>query len=487
MSKIMHVELNPFISGMMFNTYVEIKKFLEQNGINHRVVNKDILNHYCEFHFTESKEICIDIVKDYVEPFRIKGFMYDVGQIIDTNTGSIVILDKYIGGKINTNIIGNVYLCKCLKDDYEFELSEYRIKQGIGCPICGNRKVIPGIRSLYDDYPDVLKYLVYPDEAKSISPHSSKRVLCRCTECGSEKEMSVSNLVSYGFRCDFCSDNISFPNKFVRNMLRQIGINFITEKYFDWSNGKFYDQYLEQYNMIIENHGKQHYENISGSKFPDLIQQHNNDIYKYNMAIDNGIQHYIVLDCRKSELNWIKKSIMESPLPSILNFNENDIDWNLCYNVAKDNSEIKRVCKEYESNHCASDLAKILGHDVHTILEYLYIGSKCGYCDYEKYNSKTNGKNDIWQARTKPIYSETDDIYFMSPKYCEQYYKSIGYNSFNGKHLYNYINKHKKYNDKYFRYISKSEYNNVYDISLRNNNLQVYGIKFLDKYIKEEQ
>ena len=46
------------------------------------------------------------------------------------------------------------------------------------------------------------------------------------------------------------------------------------------------------------------------------------------LALRNGIDEYIIIDCRKSNLNWIKNNILDSSLVNI--FKLDDIDWELC-------------------------------------------------------------------------------------------------------------------------------------------------------------
>lgn len=478
---------NPFKVGMTFKTYKDIGLFLNLADLTHGNVITGAMKHYCEWHRDgERGLIYIDKVFEKVKNLRIKGFKYEIGDIISVSTGEYKIIDRYIKSKEEAYYnIRKFYLCKCLIDEYIFELPENRVKQGIGCPICGNKKIIPGIRSLYDTHPEVLKYMANPEEAKKLSPKSDKKILCKCPECGSSKECTVHNLTQFGFTCSVCSDNISYPNKYIRCVLDQLNIYYIPEKSFDWSNGKLYDQYIESNNMIIENHGLQHYENVSNAVFRSLKEEQSNDEYKYGLAINNNIDKYIVIDCRKSESKWIKNSIMESELPQILNFVENDIDWDLCDKIASTNSEIKKVCEAYKSNNCASDLAEQFHHDIHTILNYLEIGAKCGYCDYEKNNRNKSGLKDVWQVRGKPIYCETDDMYFMSSRYCEEYYSQLG-ETFNGKGLFVYINENREYKGRLFKYIDKTLYNSIFDKSIIDNSIKIYGERYLDKYIKEE-
>lgn len=488
MAKFIEIENNPLEVGMTFSTYAEIGRFLGVKDLRHGNVIIASMKHYCKWHKEENGIIYIDEVFDEVIPFRTKGFRYEIGEIIEVNTGKYIIKNRYIGDdpvhKSRNNAKANIYKCECLIDGFEFELPETRIIFGLGCPICGNRKLIPGIRTLYDQHPEILKYLVNPEEAKEITPSSNKYVLCKCPECGHEKKIMVSNLVQHGFSCPICSDGVSYPNKFVREVLNQLNVDYEPEAGFEWSDGRRYDQYIQELNMIIENHGRQHYEEgferLGGRT---LEEEQENDKYKYQLAFNNGIEKYIVLDCRKSDLDWIKKSILNSELVNIYNFKEDDIDWSKCHIIASTNSEIRKICEAYNSNKNITDLSENFKIDKHTISDYLQIGALCGYCEFEKNNNQKNGRALLWQANAKPIYCVTDNIYFMTKKDCEEYYKLHGEN-INGKGLYKYINTNLFYKDRKFIYISKYEYNKVYDKN--DKNYLVVGDRFIDRYVKEE-
>jgi hypothetical protein len=384
------------------------------------------------------------------------------------------------------NVKCSTYKCRCLTCNYEFELPEHRITFGIGCPICGNRKLIPGIRTLWDERPDLIKYLVNPEEAKSLTPVSGNRILCRCPECGTQKEMYVSNLARSGFYCEYCSDGITYPNKFVRTLLGQLQVDYLPEKSFKWSQRKVYDEYVPNLHMVIENHGVQHYEEVSAFK-RSLKEQQENDKLKMELAITNGIKHYIVLDCRESTLEWIKNSIMNSELPKILHFNESDIDWEKCHLYASTNQIVKDVCERWKTEKTLYIIGEEFKIHHSTVKHYLEIGAQCGYCDFEKSNDIKNGRQYSSQWRSKPIYCITDDIYFYSKFECEDYYVSIGDTKFSGYSLYQWINRGRPYHGKLFKYVTKREYNNMKRESLINSNAKAFGDLYFEQYVLMEE
>lgn len=482
---------NPFKDGMSFRTYIDIARYLNVNCKNINGEVKRILNHCCEWHRDDiNSPIVIDKIFDEVIPFVRKGFRYEVGESVKTNKGEVLILDRYINKDTHRNnktrdTNACYYKCRCLVDGYEFEIQEYDLNRGAGCPVCRNNGVLPGVRSLYDTFPETLEYLVDPEEAKLVSPYSTKRIMCRCPLCGAEKSMIVSYLAHHGFKCSVCSDNISYPNKYIREFLNQIRIEYIPEKKFEWSHNKLYDQYIPSLNMIIENHGIQHFIEVKGSVFGTLAEQQENDKIKKDLALANGISHYIELDCRKSSSEWIRSTIMNSILPDLLNFKEDDIDWQKCDDAALYNAEIIKICEAYKTNKNISDLSEKFNHPHHLISKYLEIGARCGLCDYEKYDYQKKGFLLKGQSKMKPIYCVTDNIYFMNQRKCEEYYLDHGFDSFLGENLNRYINSNRLYKNKQFIFVSKKLYNEKYDLSLSDGSENVVGEKFIDRYVKE--
>jgi hypothetical protein len=212
----------------------------------------------------------------------------------------------------------------------------------------------------------------------------------KCPICGYEKETAIHSLINNGFAC-ICNDVISYPEKFMINLLSQISISFIKEQIFIWSNNRRYDFYIPKINCIIETHGKQHYEETTGNfHWDNLIETQENDNQKEKLAKDNRVKNYIVIDCRKSELEWIKNNITKRDpsrsdqpcLAEVLNFKEEDIDWLKCHEYAC-NSLVKKTCDLWnEGFESTSKIADILKLNSITIVRYLKQGVQLGWCDY---------------------------------------------------------------------------------------------------------
>ena len=276
------------------------------------------------------------------------------------------------------------YWFKCL--DHPEHLSEKKSINGftngkkgsITCKQC---------KTLSITHPHLIYFLKNKEDAYKYSMGEHKNIMIKCPRCGCEKEMMIYNFIQDGFTCPQCSDGVPYTEKFMFNLLKQlikiVFINQLTKKVLKWCNNYRYDFYIEKLKGIIcECHGSQHYEEHKGN-WQSLSEIQDNDFDKEWLARENGIDNYIILDCRKSELEWIKNSIMNSKLPKLLNFKEEDIDWEQCHEYAC-NSLVKEVCDLWGNNlQNTLKIAEELKICRTTVTKYLKQGAELGWCDYD--------------------------------------------------------------------------------------------------------
>lgn len=319
-------------------------------------------------------------------------FSYKKGEIIKVSTGNIEILDQ-ISMKDNQNYNIRGYKYKCLNDGYIGEVSEYKLKNKVGCSVCNNKIVVKGMNDLATTHSHLLHYFTNKNDAYENSYGSIKKTLIQCPNCKYEKSYSINKLTTRGFACRKCGDGISYPEKFVFNFLEQLNVIFEIQKVFNWSGNKQYDFYLPELNLIIETHGLQHYQNnYSFSENVKLLDIKSNDNLKYELSLKNNIDKYIVLDCRKWEDNWIKNSIENSELVKIIDISK--IDWVNCHMFAC-SSRVKEACNLW--NEFSND-TKIISEKMklsrQTVIKYLKQGNQIGWCEYDpKKNMAENGTN----------------------------------------------------------------------------------------------
>lgn len=317
---------------------------------------------------------------DQIFGFKEPEFKKNIGDIIVTDKKDFIILEQlYIPNKSSKK---RGYKYKCNKCGYEGIYDESTLLSDIGCPACTvpPRIIVPEINSIiaHEETHWMIPYFQGGyEEAKLYTPQSTARIEFKCPNCGMIKSRTVGSLYNFGFGC-ICGDGVSYPNKFMCCLLNQLNILYNTEKKFNWSNNKRYDIYIPDIFIIIENHGGYHYINTTFTKLKDIQL---NDQYKKKLALSNNVIHYIELDCQKSELEWIKNSVMKSDLPNLLEFKEEDIDWIECDKYATKNI-VKEVCilKNINQKYSIKQISNIFHLHEGTIKRYLRNGNKLGWC-----------------------------------------------------------------------------------------------------------
>lgn len=280
---------------------------------------------------------------------------------------------------------------KCIKCTGEFDMSLNSRTSGQNCPYCSGKRTLIGYNDLFTTHLHVAELLVNKERGYELTAGSGKRELFKCTNCGYEKTKTIQKVVDRGFSCPKCSDGISYGEKFMFNMLEQV-TDFEIHKIFEWSNNKIYDFYLRSIDCIIETHGRQHY-SYTGF-FKSLEEEKKNDQLKEHLALMNGINHYIIIDCSESVMSYIKRSILSSKLDLLLDLSK--IDWLECHKYAT--SSLVKIASDYWESGIKStiEIGKIIGINNNNVRGYLKQGAELGWCDYDakevmKQIGKSNG------------------------------------------------------------------------------------------------
>ncbi len=250
-----------------------------------------------------------------------------------------------------------------------------------------------------------------------------------CPSCNATSKKKISNVYSNGFKCEYCSDNISFPNKIMRSILDTLTIDYISEANFNWAINKRtnkryrYDFYIENKNCIIEMMGLHHGEDIPNWKLSlEEVQYRDED--KKRLAIKNGISTYIEIDSYVSDIDYIFNNILNSELSSILNLNlikKEEIGKLSANSIAVECWKVWNSHPEYTT----TDMCKIFKLERHAIIDYLKAGHKIGCCKYDV--EIENGKRTAKSIRTRygvlNVYDENNKFlksYTGVPAFCKE-------------------------------------------------------------------
>jgi len=292
----------------------------------------------------------------------------------------------------SVGINGKGYWFKCL-DYLEHKPEQKRISDLTVSKCKGNIKCNQ-CNTIAITHPYLVKYLKNKEDAYKYSHGSNTKIPMVCPDCGYEKSMSINTLLSTGLGCPSCSDGVSYPEKFLLCAFKQLKtiddlITQLSKTTFKWCGKYLYDFYINNIKSIIETGGMQHYKenkiwNMS------LKETQENDKQKELLAKKNGIENYIVIDCRYSDMDFIKKNIMNSELPQLLNFKESDIVWLKCHEAGC--SSLVKIASELWNSGIknAPKIAIELKIDRHTARKYLKQGVKLGWCDYDSKEAMKN-------------------------------------------------------------------------------------------------
>lgn len=317
-----------------------------------------------------------------------------IGDIIKDEKRDLIIIDlelrDYKRKRYGKDCIEKRYFYKykcnnCGNEHWIWENKILNEKQG--CNVCGiHPNKVTEFNCIATKRPDLMKYIKNKEDGFKYTPYSKAKIECICPNCETEKIITIGNLSTQGFSCDKCNDGISRPEKIMISILNQLGIKFIcqlSKKDFEWCNKYRYDFYLPNYNVIIETHGSQHYiESFEYLGGRTLQEEQENDKHKKELALRNKIDDYIIIDCQKTNIDYIRTNIEKSNLSNI--FDLSKINWKEVDKFATSNL-VKKVCNIKNKNPKMStlEISKILGISRKTVIDYLKQGNELNWCKYD--------------------------------------------------------------------------------------------------------
>ena len=235
-----------------------------------------------------------------------ENYFYNIGDIIDDEKGKIKIIEK----KYKNNKL--YYKYECLNCGYIGDIEQNRLikrKQRCSC-CCKNSKIINEKNCINATHPWIKEFLKNENDGKKYLHGSDKKIIFRCPNCKEEKLSPINKVIKNGFNCSNCGNGVSYPNKLMKEILKELKVDFIAEKKFIWSNNKRYDFFIPSKKIIIEMDGEQHY------KFKEIKE---NDNLKDEMAYKNGILNVIRINCYKSDYKYIENELIKNNFFSFFN------------------------------------------------------------------------------------------------------------------------------------------------------------------------
>lgn len=338
------------------------------------------------------------------------GDRFTDGRDIEIIDRKIVVKNVNTKGKIKpTNIRYYKIKCHiCGWDENWILQSQINGSHKYHCSCCNNNIVVPGINDIATTHPEKIKYFVNYNDVINNTYGTSKKAYTKCPECGDVRLRQINDVIrEEKYSCKKCGDGFSIPEKFMYNILRKCGIDFIhqlSKKVFPWCGKYYYDFYIPSKNMIIEMNGIQHYyDKFNGS----VKEQKRIDEIKRKLALDNGIEKYIVIPILFSEYDVLVGFVRRSKLFDILEINFDTFDFVECYKNTC-SSLVKTICEDFnkDSSQKIADLASRYNVTRPTIRSYLKRGNMFGWCNFNEEEMKNHKKEivkRIGHNNAKPV------------------------------------------------------------------------------------
>ena len=345
-------------------------------------------------------------------------------KIKETYNDLFIVVGKYISAKTPIDIRCNK--CGCVFSRIPNNITG--VNKSLKCPSCHSStnpsyKVVVGLNDMWTTRPDVALLLKNKEDGYKYTCYSKTKLTFICPKCGSELIKTPSNVSNHGLSCNYCSDGISYPNRFMSLLLQSIGIRYSAEYTLYGFNHRYrYDFRFEydykKYLLEMDGGFGHGYIDTPCRTIDEQIEDdHNKDV----IAIENGYT-LIRIDCKynstKERFHYIAGNILNSEFKQFIpNYTLEDLiqidrlcnttsfvvdvanDWNMGINdyseLSKKNNVSKGMIRSCIKKACYAGLIN------NTYDECLLILRKSG---------QTNRREKQFEA-TRVICNETQKVY----------------------------------------------------------------------------
>jgi hypothetical protein len=284
-------------------------------------------------------------------------------------------------------------------------------------------------------YPEIAKYFVHPEEAHvGLQSAKESEVICDC--CGRTYIDKIARITRrHKTTCCFCRDGISYPEKFMCNVLDQLDIEFELHYHSEWTKNYNYD-FAFDYNdskYIIEMDGGLGHGHV-GFKNADVTKSIEVDKEKDNLAFVNGYK-IIRIDCYyKNNLDARYEYIKNNVIIGLSNiFDLSKVDFDKCNEYAL-GSLFNKVIDFYKNeSKYLNDICKNFHLKKSCVHIYLKHAMKIGLIPFEYLHEYDRFKN-----FPVPVIRDFKDGEVRNSKIIYCYDDAIAFDSISG--LSKYLN-----------------------------------------------
>lgn len=300
---------------------------------------------------------------------------------------------RCIGTNDNRN---HIWECQC-KCGNIVQVLGVQLTRKNGTVTCEKCRVIDGKNDIPTIAPWMTKYFKFQEDIYKYTYGSGKQVLVKCPNCEEEKFITVKDLYKHKSIGCICSDTVSYPEKFIFSLLKQLNINFYYQYSPEWIGKKRYDFYVPFQNLIIEvdggiGHG--HRYSFGKSSMSELIAV---DKYKEEQALQHNL-NVVRINAHPSTYEVLVDSIKEN---LDCYFDLSKVNFLKCDEFGSINL-IKEICLQWNDiNNLQYFIDTYKLSDV-TIRRYLKKGTKLGWCHYSSEEEKQ--KNIMRNSKKIKVY-----------------------------------------------------------------------------------
>lgn len=455
-------------AGMKFDNMIELCDYIGwEYSYQHSARLGQKLSKYVDYHRDGRNKIVVDkILNSDIKPVLFKArknsYLYNKEDVVDTNSGKVRVLEQTHKFN-NSGVKRKAYKVECMACGYTYIDYEYTLSKGVGCGCCNNKIIVKGVNDMWTTDPDLAKMLENKEDGYRYSKKSSKKLNWICPICKTvHKQKSISNISQKGLNCA-CHRTKSYPNRFMYWLLDDLKIHFEDEKCFSWAGKRRYDFYIPSLNTIIEMNGSQHYVERSSFTRKSLKDEQDNDAIKTNLALENGISHYVVINSSQSDFDFIRKNVINSDLKNLLSFA--DVDWEKIQEKCENNI-IYEIANYWNAGiHKAEEIGNIVGLSKSPVAKYLNKCEKFGLIKkYDKTdifaNRDKKSRDSYYQKNSNPIKCNENGIYFGSITICKERMNELTGFYFSHSNIVGTITgKYTHHHHFTFSYVSRKEFN----------------------------
>lgn len=380
----------PFIYGDIKDSFIISKYCKEEESI---YISNDKYKNNFKIQTKHIRKCPIGVfLEKHTKEFKVK-----IGQAFKDERRDLIITDREI--KTTIDFRGNSHNNKYYKYTCnvcswtEGWITESHLLKGTGCSCCAGRTAVLGINTVYDMNPWVIDLGVSEEDAKKYTSGNSEDLIeIVCPECGNITSKTMYSIIKgKTISCKQCGDGRSYPEKVMYGLLKAIGVDFETEYSPSYlhreENNKISkkrsDFYIPSLKLVIEMDGGIGHEG-------GIVHKNANRNLEYFIEIDKwkDEQHRLHdvkvarINCFKSEIDYIRKNILNSILSEYINMDQ--IDWNEINKAAIKTNRLKEVCALWNNGISKNKIAKELNVTPSYVNKLINKGVLMGWCNQNK-------------------------------------------------------------------------------------------------------